>query len=106
MRIFLDECVDRRLALQLGQFEVRTAAEMGWSGIANGELLKLAEASFDVFVTVDRNLSFQQHLPKFAIAVVLLVPRSNRLMDLMKLVPDLIRTIPEARPGEVTKIGL
>jgi hypothetical protein len=105
LRVLLDECVDSRLALQLAEFEVRTAAEMGWAGITNGELLKLAEASFDVFVTVDRNLSFQQPLSKFAIAVVLLAARSNRLADLLKLLPELIRTIPEARPGDVTKIG-
>jgi hypothetical protein len=53
-------------------FDVRTVAERGWAGISNGQLLALASAEFDVFITLDRNLPFQQHLPKFAIAVILL----------------------------------
>ena len=60
---------------------------MGWVTIKNGELLALAEKEFEVFLTVDRNLSFQQHLPKFAIAVIVLRAFSNRLSDLKPLVP-------------------
>jgi hypothetical protein len=59
VRVLLDECVDRRLARELAGHEVTTAPLKGWAGIQNGELLKLAEKEFDVFVTVDRNLSFQ-----------------------------------------------
>ena len=64
MRVFLDECVDRRLSREIVSHEVRTAAQMGWTSIKNGELLALAAQEFDVFVTVDRNLSFQQNLSR------------------------------------------
>lgn len=59
MRIFLDECVDWRLAHDLVGHEVKTTRQMGWASIKNGELLAMASRAFDVFVTVDRNLSFQ-----------------------------------------------
>jgi hypothetical protein len=78
---------------------------MGWSAIKNGELLALAEIEFDVFVTVDRNLSFQQRLPDFKIAVIVLRVRSNRLADLQPLVPDLLACIPNATQGTVTYVG-
>jgi len=87
LRVLLDECVDVRLAAGLAAVDVRTVADQGWLGISNGQLLALAAAEFDVFVTVDRNLPFQQHLPKFDIAVILLRAKTNRLDDLVLLVP-------------------
>lgn len=89
MKIFVDECVDWRLARDIVGHEVKTAHEMGWTSLKNGELLARASAQFDVFLTVDRNLSFQQNLPAFDIAVVVLRSSSNRLVDLRRLVPDL-----------------
>jgi hypothetical protein len=105
VRIFVDECVDWRLARDIAGHEVKSARQMGWIAIKNGELLALAANAFDVFVTVDRNLSFQQNVPEFAIAVVVLRARSNRLADLRLLVPDLLAIIPAARRGTVTYIG-
>ena len=66
----------------------------------------MAATEFDVFVTVDRNLPFQQHLPKFDIAVILLRAKTNRLDDLVLLVADLVSAIPGAKKGVVTPIGL
>jgi hypothetical protein len=106
LRIFLDECVDRRLARELDGHDVRTARDMGWTTIANGELLALAAAQFDVFVTVDRNLSFQQNLVAFSIAVVVLRARTNRLADLRPLVPRLLETIVVAPAGAATVVAL
>jgi hypothetical protein len=106
LRVLLDECVDSRLAASLGLFEVRTVADQGWMGITNGQLLSRAAAEFDVFVTVDRNLPFQQHLPKFDIAVILLRSKTNRIVDLVALVPELVSVIPNAKAGVVTPIGL
>ncbi len=77
---------------------------MGWATIKNGALLALAEKEFDVFLTVDRNLSFQQHLPRFAIAVVVFRAISNRLSDLQPLVPKLLELISDIEPGKVTYI--
>ena len=84
MKVLVDECIDWRLAREIVGHEVKTARQMGWSTIKNGELLKLAEKEFQVFVTVDRNLSFQQNVPAFAIAVIVLRAKSNRLSDLRK----------------------
>ena len=56
-RILLDECIDRRLSRQISGHEIKTAPEMGWAGLDNGELLARAEKDFDVFITVDRNLT-------------------------------------------------
>jgi hypothetical protein len=72
---------------------------MGWTAIKNGELLALASQEFDVFVTVDRNLAAQQNLSAASIAVVILQARSNRLADLLPLVPKLLATIETASPG-------
>lgn len=105
MKLLLDECVDRRLAKHLTGLSVRTVAEMGWSGIKNGQLLALAQAEFDVLITVDRNLAFQQHLPKFSVAVLLIVAPSNRLADLVALVPSIIAALPTAMKGTVSKVS-
>ena len=98
--------MDVRLAASLASIDVRTVADQGWLGISNGKLLALAAAEFDVFVTVDQNLPFQQHLPKFDIAVILLRAKTNRLDDLVLLAPDLMSAIPTAKKGVVTPIGL
>ncbi len=105
MKIFLDECVDWRLSRDLVGHEVKTARQMGWTAIKNGELLTLASQQFDVFVTVDRNLSFQQSLTNVEIAVVVLEARTNRLADLRTLVPKLLFSLQTARPGTVDRIS-
>ena len=105
MKVLLDECVDWRLSREIAGHEVKTARQMGWSTIKNGELLRLAEKDFDVFLTVDRNLSFQQNLPAFAIAIVVLRAKSNRLADLRRLVPELLAALPTARKGIVSYVG-
>jgi hypothetical protein len=96
VRVLLDECVDWRLSRDIAGHDVKTARQMGWATIANGELLALAEERFDVFVTVDRNLSFQQNLVSYRIAVVVLRAPTNRLADLRQLVPELLAA-PAAR---------
>lgn len=104
MRVLLDECVDWRLSRDIVGHEVRTARQKGWSTVKNGELLALAAREFDVFVTVDRNLSFQQNVSALPIAVIVLRAKSNRLADLRVLMPQLLRAIPDARPGTVTEV--
>jgi hypothetical protein len=101
MRVLLDECVDRRLAHELHGHEVQTVTGAGWAGVHNGALLSQATGQFDVFVTVDRNLAFQQPIDKLAFAVVILRARSNRLADLRPLLPALLRALSEARTGEL-----
>ena len=106
MKVLFDECLDWRLARDIVGHEVKTAREMGWTAIENGELLALAiQSGFEVFLTVDRNLSFQQNLATLAIAVVVLQAPTNRLADLRTLVPKLLATIDSARPGTVTIVS-
>jgi hypothetical protein len=83
--VLLDECVPRRLRRELIEHDVLTVTEQGWSGIKNGKLLALAEVEFDVFLTVDQNLKYQQNLRAFKIGIILLVARNNRLKTLLPL---------------------
>jgi len=106
VKILLDECVDRRLAKDIMEHEVKTVPQMGWATIKNGELLTLTEREFDVFVTVDRNLSFQQNLPRYNVAVIVLRARSNRLQDLCTLVPKLLELLPTAKRGEALWVSI
>lgn len=106
MKVFLDECVDWRLSRDLAPpHEVKTARQMGWTSIKNGELLELAAAQFDVFVTVDRNLSFQQKVSGLRMAVIVLCASSNRLAQLRPLVPELLMAIDAAVHGTATPVG-
>jgi len=105
MKILLDECIDRRLSREFVGYEVKTVPQMGWSGIKNGQLLGLAETEFDVFITVDRNLSFQQNLPQFNIAVVVLQSSSNRLADLKPLVPKIMVILATVIKGQATVVS-
>ena len=99
-KVLLDECVDRGLLAEITGHDVKTVPEAGWASLKNGELLNLAQAAFDVFVTTDRNLMFQQNLPKFDIAIIILAAKTNRLGDLLPLVPKLLEAIPSAKPGD------
>jgi len=105
MKLLLDECIDRKLVKEFVGYEVKTVAQMGWAGVKNGQLLALAEAEFDVFVTVDRNLSFQQNLPQFDMAVIVLQTPSNRLADLKPLVPKVLSILTTAAKGEATVVS-
>lgn len=104
MRILLDECVDWRLSRAIVGHDVKTARQMGWTSVKNGELLALASRHFDAFVTVDRNLSSQQNVRAWQTAVIVLHAKTNRLADLLPLVPDLLRAIDSAKPGIVINV--
>jgi predicted nuclease of predicted toxin-antitoxin system len=105
MKILLDECVDWRLSRDIVGHDVKTVYQMGWQTIKNGELMRLASENFDVFVTVDRNLSFQQNLSAYTFSVIVLAAKTNRLADLRPLVPKLLEVIPTAGIGEATLIS-
>ena len=101
MRLLLDECVDRRLARDITGHEVSTVIELGWAGIRNGALLRGAAGQFDAFVTVDRNLAFQQRIDTLPFGVVVLRAQSNRLADLRPLIPALLEALATLQPGQV-----
>ena len=105
MRVLLDECLPRRLSRELPGHEVLTVSEAGWAAVSNGTLLRRAAESFDVFVTVDRNLTFQQNLSDLRIAVVVLVAVSNEFGALKPLMPVVLRLLPSLRRGQVVRLG-
>ncbi|MGB6366247.1 MAG: DUF5615 family PIN-like protein [Thermoanaerobaculia bacterium] len=105
MRVLLDECLPRRLKHELPDHEVRTAPEMGWAGVENGELLRQASGEFDVFITVDRSLEFQQNLSDLAFGIVVVSAGRNELTHLLPLVPDILNAISVVRKGEVVRVG-
>jgi hypothetical protein len=104
LKILLDECVDRRFAQEILGHDVKTVPQMGWAGIKNGELMRLAEPDFDVFVNVDRNLSYQQNLPKFNIVLFVLKASSNRYEDLRPLAPLANEKLSRVRLGKASLI--
>ena len=99
MRLLLDECVPARLRRALPSHDVSTVVIEGWSGVKNGALLALAAQNFDVLVTVDKNLPYQQNPSTLPVAVVLLDAVSNELLHLLPLVPALERALRKLTPG-------
>jgi len=104
VRILLDECVDQRFRYELPGHEVSTVQEAGWAGKKNSELLKLAQGRFEVFITVDRNLYFQQSLTQFTISIAIISAPTNRLQDLRPLAPKLLNQLSKIDPGETKLI--
>ncbi len=105
MNILIDECIDRRLARQLSGHIVKTVPQMGWASIKDGELLRLAEKEFDVLITVDQNLPFQQNLAVLDLAVVVLQAPSNRLADIQVLIPKISAIVDTAPKGAATVVS-
>ena len=96
MQVLLDEHLNWRLSRAFGdRHDVRSVRGMGWTGKRNGDLLGAAERAFDVLVTMDRNMEHQQHPPRYALAVVLLIGTSNRLEDTEGFVPAVERLLTE-----------
>lgn len=93
MRILLDESLPKELKTELPGHDTRTVREIGWSGVKNGELLVQAAARFDVFITADQNLRYQQNLSALPITVVVLVAKSNRIETLRPLIPKLLTSL-------------
>ena len=89
MKALLDECIPKRLKKEFPDHEVQTVPEAGWAGKKNGELLSLAEKTFDVFITVDQNLQYQQKLANFQIAVILISPPDNKFQTMKRFVPHI-----------------
>jgi len=102
--VLLDECIPRKLRNELPGHEVRTVVEMGWAGTRNGDLLRRASADFDVFLTVDQGIEFQQSLKGIDIAVVVMVTRSNDIDDLRPLLPNVLSAVLVAPLGQATVV--
>ena len=105
MRLLLDECVPKRLKEELPGFEVRTVREAGWAGVKNGALLRAADGPFDVLLTVDQGVQYQQNLSGFRIGVVIMVAPSNDIDDLRPLVPGVVEALGKIQPGQIIRVG-
>jgi hypothetical protein len=105
MRILLDECVPRPLKRQLTGYDVSTVTEMGWAGTKNGELLKwMQQDQFTILLTTDQNLRYQQNLQQAGVAVVVMVAPSNRIPDLIPLIPQVCQVLATIAPGQVIEV--
>jgi predicted nuclease of predicted toxin-antitoxin system len=105
MRLLLDESVPSRLRRALPKHDVRTVGEMGWSGVKNGKLLALAAVDFNAFITVDKNLPYQQNLATLPIAVVVLDAISIELPALLTLMPALEVQLSSLKPRAYVRIA-
>ena len=103
--MLLDESLPRSLKGDLVGHDVLTVPEMGWAGKKNTDLLKLAEGSFDVFITADQNLEYQQNLAVASIPVIVLSARTTRMADLRPLIPKLLAQLDtDLKSGEAVQI--
>lgn len=105
MRILLDENFPADFAALLVGHETSNVHTHGWSGIKNGELLRHAQGVCDVFVTLDRNLEFQQNVKVLPFGIVVVSARSNRIVDLRSLIPAILLAASQVQPGQAITIG-
>lgn len=103
-KVLIDECLPRRLIRDLHDFHATTVPQRGWAGKGDRELLNLAAIEFDVFVTLDSNLAFQQNLSAMSLGVVVLHVKSSRYESLQPLVPALVSAIENISEGSVLDI--
>ena len=104
MKILLDESVPRLLKVRLPQLNISTVQEMGWAGVQNGELLRRAEEHFDVLITADRNLRYQQNLSGRKLAILVLP--SNQVPLVTRLVPVVETLLITIQPGAIVDVPL
>jgi hypothetical protein len=106
MRILIDECIDERFRNSFPGHDCQTARYAGLAGLKNGDLLTAAEtAEFDVFLTVDQGFEYQQNLSARKLAIVIFRAKSNRLKDLLPLVPACLAHIKSIQPGQIVTIA-
>ncbi len=105
MRLVLDNCIPRKFAKHIQGHEVASVVTLGWATLKDGALLDVIAGNYDVLITVDKSMPFQQRLDHRPFAVVVLRARSNRLVHLVPLVPQLAACLDELQPGEVREIS-
>ena len=105
MKILLDHCIPRPLRRELPGQEIKTAREMRWEGLKTGKLLDEAQAAgFDVFLTVDQNIRYQQNLQGRAIAVIVMMAHGIAVEDLRPLLPAVEETLAMVQPGQLHEV--
>jgi predicted nuclease of predicted toxin-antitoxin system len=104
MRILIDECVNPRVRAAFKGYQVKTVVEMGWQGITNGTLLALAEADFDVFVTLDQNLEYQQNIPKIKLGFLVIKVPDNKIKFYEPIFGEMCAAAERLEAGRVVHI--
>ena len=102
--VLLDENLPKQLKALLTEFSVVTVGQAGWSGKKNGELLKLANGQFDVLLTVDRGIQYQNNLTGLLISIVQMRVKSNRLNDIVPILFLVKKAINDVKPGQIIQI--
>jgi hypothetical protein len=101
MKLLLDECVVRDLKRDLIGHDVSTAVEAGFGGLENGDLLRAAAGNYDVLITVDQNLQYQQNIGTLQIAVLVLISTGITHRDLQPLIPTVLEKLTRIQSGEI-----
>ncbi|NEQ73378.1 MAG: hypothetical protein F6K23_10025 [Okeania sp. SIO2C9] len=104
MKILLDGCLPKKLKKEIINHQLITVPEQGLAGIKNGELLKLASESFDVFITVDQNLISQQNLRQIDLIIIILIAKDNRLATLKPLMIEVNQALDSVNKGDIISI--
>ena len=106
MRILVDQCLPRHLATELTGHEATTVRAQRWLGLRNGVLLRAAfDAGFEVFITNDSSIEFQQNVKRIGIGVIAIVGFRNRIQDLRPLIPRILEELKMIKPGQVVTIS-
>jgi hypothetical protein len=100
-RVLLDEDLPHKLRPHLSEFDVWTVLRAGWAGVKNGMLLRLAEELFDVFVTGDKNIPYQQNLRRSTLGIVVLRTGGTRFPDIQPYLEQIRDAIAVVAPGEL-----
>ena len=104
MKLLLDECVTRHLKRELAGHEVHTVEDAGFKGLENGDLLKAASGVYEVLITVDRNLPYQQNIAALNIAILILAAKRNSYVRLKPLIVRALRALETIKTGDVVRI--
>ncbi|MDQ3798877.1 MAG: hypothetical protein M3384_05465 [Acidobacteriota bacterium] len=104
MKLLLDECVPRRLKFGFAGHEILTIDEAGFKGLKNGNLIRAASGTFEVLITVDKNIRHQQNKEKLTVAILILSAESNRYESLSPLIPKALKILENIKIGEIITI--
>ena len=105
MKLLLDECVTRHLKREFANHEVHTVEEAGFKGLENGNLLRAASGAYNVLITVDKNLPYQQNLTGLEIGILILSAKRNSYVRLKPLMPEALSALETIKPGEIIVIA-
>jgi hypothetical protein len=105
MKLLLEECAPRRLKNYFVGHDVSTIEQAGFKGLKNGDLLRAAEGKFEVLITVDKNIEYQQNTAALPLAIVILAATSNRLESLLPLIPNALKVLETIKTGDVVRVS-